>query len=95
MGWAASAQIPLLAWEPPYAVGVALKRQKKKARKKEFGMLKTKLRTLWRELNIKQVNRQVTEMEKIFATIITKKGPIHRLKSYYKSALKRQIYRLI
>ena len=27
---AATAQIGPLAWEPPYAVGVALKRQKKK-----------------------------------------------------------------
>jgi len=27
---AATAQIISLAWEPPYAVGVALKRQKKK-----------------------------------------------------------------
>ena len=29
----ATAPIPPLAWEPPYAVGVALKRQKKKERK--------------------------------------------------------------
>ena len=32
---AATALIRLLAWEPPYAVGVALKRQKKKERKEK------------------------------------------------------------
>ena len=31
---AAAALILSLAWEPPYAVGVALKRQKKKTKKK-------------------------------------------------------------
>jgi len=31
---AATALIRLLAWEPPYAMGVALKRQKKKKKKK-------------------------------------------------------------
>ena len=33
--WAAVAPIPPLAWEPPYALGVALKRQKKKKKKKK------------------------------------------------------------
>jgi len=32
---AATAPIPPLAWEPPYAAGAALKRKKKKRRKKE------------------------------------------------------------
>ena len=34
---AAAVPIRLLAWEPPYAMGVALKRQKDKKNKKKFG----------------------------------------------------------
>ena len=37
---AATALIGPLAWETPYAVGVALKRQKKKTKKNENGFLK-------------------------------------------------------
>ena len=33
---AATAQIQSLAWEPPYAVGAALKRQKTKKKKKKI-----------------------------------------------------------
>ena len=39
----AAAVVPTrpLAWEPPYAVGVALKRQKKKKEKKENSFMKS------------------------------------------------------
>ena len=38
---AATAPIQLLAWEPPYATGAALKRQKKKGKEKEIKLFLT------------------------------------------------------
>ena len=40
------AQIVPLAWEPPYALGVALERQKKKKKKKESSIIVNIARTL-------------------------------------------------
>ena len=44
---AATAPIRLLAWEPPYATGVALKRQKKKKKGKERRQHKLKMGKKW------------------------------------------------
>ena len=41
----ATAPIPPLAWEPPYAVGVALRRAKKKTKKQKTKKRKNKNRT--------------------------------------------------
>ena len=46
-GPAATAPIQLLAWEPPYATGVALKRQKRKRKLCEFKCQHPQIKLYW------------------------------------------------